>query len=280
MVLFAQEANDVARAVVDHLQAHRFAVLAFWQNTSQDITQAFHFLLVVEQVAVHGDPELVAALDLEPGEQVLEVVVDDRGQEDVTVALVADLVRQTYDAGQGARRGDDGILGAPAIGILAGELDHEVEALVLHARERMAAVESERRENGQDIAAEILADPLSLGLVPLVAAQKADVARPQRGQHASLQQSILEFDDGVRLPGDFREDLLGGQAFAALRFGAVLDQLVQGGDPHLEELVQVAACDAQEAQALQHRGALVRPLHDDPQVELQLRDFATVIALD
>ena len=121
---------------------------------------------------------------------------------------------------------------------------------------------------------------LPLGLVPLVAAQEGDVAFTQRGQHAFLQQSILELDDGVGLLGDFRKDLLGGQAFAALRLGTVLDQLAQGGDPHLKELVQVAACDAQEAQALQYRSALVRSLHDDPQVELQLRDFATVIALD
>ena len=119
-----------------------------------------------------------------------------------------------------------------------------------------------------------------LGLVPLVAAQEVDVAFTQCGQYAFLQQAVLELDDGVGLLGDFGEDFLGGQAFAALRLGAVLDQLVQGGDPHLEELVQVAARDAQEAQAFQYRGAFVRSLHDDPQVELQLRDFAAVIALD
>ena len=206
--------------------------------------------------------------------------MDDRGEEDVAVALVADLVRQAHDAGQGARRGDDRVFGASAVGVLAGELDHEVEALVLHARERMAAIQSERGEDGQDVSPEVLADPLPLGLVPFVAAQEGDVAFAQCGQHASLQQAILELDDGVGLLGDFGENLLGGQAFTALRLGAVLDQLVQGRDPHLEELVQVAARDAQETQALQYRSAFVRSLHDDPQVELQLRDFATVIALD
>ena len=79
LILLAQKADDVARAVIDHLQAHRFSVLALRQDPGQHIPEAFHLFVIDEQVAVHGDAELMATLDFQAREKIVEVIVDDRG---------------------------------------------------------------------------------------------------------------------------------------------------------------------------------------------------------
>ena len=62
-------------------------------------------------------------------------------------------------------------------------------------------------------------------------------------------------------------------------FGADLDLRLQAGDADLEELVQVAADDAQEAQALEQRNGRVGGLGQHAAIELEQTELAVEIVL-
>ena len=56
-------------------------------------------------------------------------------------------------------------------------------------------------------------------------------------------------------------------------------QLLQAGDADLEELVEVAGGDAQEAQPLEQRQRLVERLREHALVELEQRQLAIDVVL-
>ena len=174
--------------------------------------QVLDLLLVDEEVGVARDAELVAAQHVHAGEQLAHVRVQDRGQEDEGV-----LGRRRSPAAGGSRAA---ARAAPARSrrrelrpnaSRALELDGEVEALVEHARERVRRVEADRRQHRQQLAEEIVADPLPLRRVPLRRA--AGTGCPRRRAPAgprSLSSWYCVGDQRVRLAAD-RVEHLGGR---------------------------------------------------------------------
>jgi hypothetical protein len=135
--------------------------------------------------------------------------VQDGRQEDEAVGAAGQFFGQLDDAGQDARRLDDGGVGTASEGILAFQFDGEIEALVEHAREGVRRVETDRRQHRHHFADEIIADPFALGFVPAGAAQEADTLFGQRRQDDVVEVLVLLGDDGVRFGGNQAEGLLG-----------------------------------------------------------------------
>jgi hypothetical protein len=132
-----------------------------------------------------------------------------------------------------------------------------------------AGIESDRREQRPHFLVEVLLDPGLLGGVAVGAAQQVDAVVGQARQDFVVQQRVLARDDLAAL-------LAGGiQVDAGKVVGAALVPVLgqQAGDPHLEEFVQVAADDAQEAQALQQGHGRIFGLRQHAAVELQQRYF-------
>jgi hypothetical protein len=73
--------------------------------------------------------------------------------------------------------------------------------------------------------------------------------------------------DGGQLIGDR-------QAVGADLRRAELEQLLEAGDPDLEELIQIARGDAQELQPLEQWHARIQALRQHPLIELQRGDLA------
>ena len=194
------------RAVVGDLQPHRVAEVAVQQLALQRGAQVLDLLLVDEQVGVARDAELVAAHHLHAGEQLADVRVQDRREEDERV-----LARRRSPAAGGSRAA---ARAAPARSRRASsrpkasrpsQLDDEVQALVEHARERMRRVEADRRQHRQQLAEEVVADPLALRRAPLLAPREARcLPRASAGSTTSFSSWYWSRDERVRLAGSRR----------------------------------------------------------------------------
>src|SRR6187401_519152 len=123
-----------------------------------------HFFVVDEQVAVSSDAELVAAEHLHSREETRYELLDDARQQ--YESLAASDLGQRNDSRQRARRLNDGETSVAAEGILAGESDDEVQALVLDARKRPGWIERERRQDRLDLELEIAFQPLGGWRIP------------------------------------------------------------------------------------------------------------------
>ena len=130
-----------------------------------------------------------------------------------------------------------------------------------------------------DLALEILLEPRARLRAPLRAPQQRYPFGGQRRQQQLVQAAVLVGDqlrgalvDRVELLGD--RHAVGGELPAA-----ELLQLLQARDADLEELIEVAAGDAQELQPLEQRHRFVERLVEHPLVELEERQFAVDVVL-
>ena len=94
-------------------------------------------------------------------------------------------------------------------------------------------------------------------------------------RHQSLvEQLVLLRHQLVGLARYLAEHHGGRHAIGAGRVAALVDLRLQAGDPDLEEFVQVAADDAQKAQALEQRHVRIGRLRQHPAIELELSELA------
>ena len=84
-----QERRQFLGALGGHLEPYRGAVAARGQLALEHADQVLDLLVVDVEVAVARDPELVAAIDGQPREQLVHELVDDRGQEHVVLVAAA-----------------------------------------------------------------------------------------------------------------------------------------------------------------------------------------------
>src|SRR5205085_10140259 len=162
------------RAVVRHLEAYGVAEVPVQELALERRVQVLDLLLVHEEIGIARHAELVAADHVHAGEELADVRVQDRGEEDERVLGARVRARQADDARQRARRlHDRGARAAPE-GIASLQLDGEVEALVQHAREGMGRIQPDWGQYGQELAEEVIADPLLLRAAPFLAPRKDD----------------------------------------------------------------------------------------------------------
>ena len=244
-----QALQDGGRAAGRDLQAHRIAVVPLAQLTLQRRPQVGDLLVVDEQLAVAGDTELMHRQDLEAREQRAHEPLDHRGQQHHAMRRARDLGGDPKHPGQRPGRLQHRDAGAPSEGILALELDDEIQALVQDPRERMGRIQRDRRQQGLDLGDEHRLRPRPLGIGPAGDHVKHNALGGQGRDQLFVEQRVLALDQLTHPQGD---DL---QAFARhhrIDMGGVGD-LAQFGHADLEELVEVARDDGDVAQALEQR---------------------------
>ena len=272
--MLQEKSGHLLRTVVRHLQSHRVAEVALLQLALERGAQVLDLFLVDEEVGVARDAELVATEHVHAGEQFGHVRVQHRGQEDEAVFPIAQLARQPDHAWQRARRLHDGRARVAPEGVAALELDREVQALVEHAREGMRRVQPDRGEHGHHLAQEIVANPGPLRLGPQAAAQEDHAFGLERGQDVVVEHFVLLGNDLMHRVRDPREQFGGGDPVLTGLAAADADLLLDARDADLEEFVQVARHDAQEAQALEQGYGRVGGLGEHAALELQQRELA------
>ncbi|GHU14497.1 hypothetical protein AGMMS50225_26450 [Betaproteobacteria bacterium] len=272
--LVQEEFAHRLRAVVGDFEAHGVAVMALVQLAGERGAQILDLLFVDEEIGIARDAELIAAVDAHAAEQLVDVVVQHRGQEHEGAGRRGDGFGQEDDAGQGAGSLDDGRARIAPEGVAPLQLHGEVEALVEHAGEGMRGVEPDRGEHRHHLAVKIILDPLLLRFRPRGAAQKHHPFAFQRGQDVVVEQGVLPGNEAMNFRADPAQQLRGRHPVVA--HGAVVraDLFADAGDANLEKFVEVARYDAQKAQTLQQGHRRVSRLGEHPALELQQGDLA------
>ena len=94
-----------------------------------------------------------------------------------------------------------------------------------------------------------------------------------------VQDRVLIADEGPGGLGDASELFAGPEPVGADRGRAQCHLLFQAGHADLEELIEIAAHDAQELEAFEQRHRLVARLLQDPAVELEQRQLAVEVEI-
>ena len=245
------------RAGVD-FQTHGVAEVTRREFALQGGAQVGDFVFVDEQIAVTRDAELVAALGREPREQLARKAQHKRAEQHEAVGQRRERGGHRHETGQGARGLHDGELGVAAEGVLAFELDGEVQALVEHAGERVRGVQPDGREHRHEFAHEVVAGPFDLSVVPLSGGVKRDAFGLQLRQDA-VEHGVLLLDKRLCPGADLRVNLLKSHAVGREHARILAHLLLQSGDADLEEFIQIATHDTDETQAFQQwRGRIGR----------------------
>ncbi len=177
-----KELLDFGRRVGLDLQPHRRPTPSLAHLFLDGLEQVLDFVVVDLEVAVARDAKDGGVLDLHAGEQLRQVHADDRLQRREHVpGRRASLGRQRHETRQDTGHLHDGeqLLG------LSGPLqnDGQVERLVEQVRERMARVDGQRRQDGEDLAAEDLGQVLAVGFAQIAWAAHRDALALQARQH-------------------------------------------------------------------------------------------------
>ncbi|SPA36045.1 hypothetical protein CBM2637_U10002 [Cupriavidus taiwanensis] len=275
--LLLQERGHGARAVVGHLEPHRIAEVPVRQFALQRLAQVLDLFLVDKQLAVAGNPELVAAAHRHAAEQLADVGMQDRRQEHEAVFASGNLRWQRDHARQRPGRLHNGIAGAAAERILALELNGEVQALVQHARKRMRRIQPDWRQDRHQLGKEELANPVLLRGIPRWPPQEANLLLGHGGNQHVIEQPVLLTDQLAHALVDRGVNGLRRQPVRADHRRRQHALLLQPRHADLIELIQVAAEGAQRTQALEQRHGRIGRLLQDPLKERQLAEFAVDI---
>src|SRR5438132_5868584 len=238
--------------------------------------QVVDLLLVDEQVAVAGDAELVAADHLDAGEQLVHERLDDRGEQHAVAARA--LCGQRHHARERARRLHDGELAVAVERILALEPHDEVQALVLDAWEGPRGIEPEGGEHRLHLAFEVVLEPERLPRSPFAGPEQGHAFCGERRQQEAVEAAVL-VGHQTRRPIVDRGELLGDRHPIGRQLAAELLQLLESGDANLEELIEIAAGDAEEPEPLEQRHRLIERLVEHPLIELEKRQLAIDVVL-
>ena len=277
--LVEQEVDHRRGAVVGDFEADFVAEVALLQFSLQRRAQILDLFLVDEEVAVAGHAELVAAQYGHAGEQLADVRVQDRREEHEAVIDSGQLVGEADHAWQNARRLDDRRVRNAAESIATLQFDREVQTLVEHAREGMGGVQADRRQNRHQLAEEEVAYPGPLFGRPDVAAQELDAFSGECWQHRIVEQRVLLGDQGMDFATDPPVELDRREFVRVGGLAAQFDLFAHPGDPHFEELVEVAGDDAEVFEALEQRDVAVRRLRQNAALEGEKRELAIDVVL-
>ena len=190
IALREQEFGHMRRAVVGHFQPHFVAILPLAQLGLHGGAQVGEIFFIHRELAVAREAELVAALHIHAGEELVHISMQNGGKQHETVPF-AEFFRQFHHARQNARRLYHGHAGSAAESVFAGKRHHKVERLVEQAREGVRRVEPQRGEDGQQLAVEIAFNPGALLIRPLTARIEENALLAQRGNQLLVEQLVL-----------------------------------------------------------------------------------------
>ena len=236
--------------------------------------QVRDLLVVDEQVRVARDSKGVAPVDFHPGEELADMGLHDRREQHDVVRVIGQSLRQPDQARQCTRRLHDRHAGLAAERIVPPEFDGEVQALVEHARERMRGVQADRREHRQDLDAEILARPCRDGFVPVGRDVDDDALGREQRQQRLVEDLVLPLHELVGAGRHEIERRVRGHAVDVGMRRVKAHLLLQARHADFEELVEVAARDAQEAQAFEERKRVVVRLCEHAVLEGEERQLS------
>ena len=229
--------------------------------------QVVGLVLLEREVGVAGDPERRDLADLHAGDELVQVSGDDLLEGDEH-----QLVRELHEPGQVRRHLHPGEAILARFGV--GHADREAERQVRDVGERVSGVDRERCQHREDVLVEDLGQRLLCVDVELHPRSERDALVLQRLDDLLEEQTLLLADEVNDVVADLDELLGRGPAVGCGGVDAGVDLILEPGDPHLEELVEVRREDRQELRTLEERNRLGPGEGEHPGVEVEPRQLA------
>ena len=264
-----QDVQDAPRRVVLDLEQRHGSVPHVLEAPIDRFEQVVRIALPHDDVGVANDAEQVRRDDVDAGEEILKVGLDDVFEKHERPAAAGQRSRQLDEARERVRHLHPGELRAMPVS----DDDGQVAAAVRNIRERMARVERQRRQHRADRRVEVLLEEdvyLRRVVLPL---EKVDVLfGQQRLQLAPSTTEVVEHLAG-RVP-DRLHPFLDLQTVGRDGVHAGPPLAEQAGETHHVELVEVVRGDGEELHALEQRLGAVARLRQHARVERQPAQFA------
>ena len=138
----------------------------------------------------------------------------------------------------------------------------------------MGRVQPQRGEDGPHLGAIKILHPEAVGAGEFREGEKADAVFGQGGAQFLPPAFVLAFDQLADAADHSAEGLRGGHAVGGAFHHVAFHLLLEAGDAHLEELVQVGTENAEELHPFQQGSGGVQRLFQDAMVELQPAQLA------
>ena len=265
---------ELAHEQLEHLVAHRVGDLeadgpveaAAAKLHLDGFEQVVGFLFLDGEVGVAGDAERRSLLDHHPGEQAVEM-----GDDEFLGGQVATLV-DLHEAGEQVRHLHAGEPLLAAVGVTDERGDRQGE--IGDVGERVARIDGQRREHGEHTLLVDLGHRLAIGLGQVVPAHHRDPGGGERRGERIEEHQLLPFDEASGRLGDLAQLLRRGAPVRGWFLDAGGDLILQRGDAHLKELVEVRRGDRTELGPLEQRDADFGRQVEHPLVERQPTQFA------
>ena len=265
---------ELAHEQLEHLVAHRVGDLeadgpveaAAAQLHLDGFEQVVGLLLLDREVGVAGDAERRRLLDLHAGEQAVEM-----GDDELLGGEVATLVDR-HEAREQVGHLDPGEALLAALGVADERGDGQGQ--VGDVRERVARIDRQRREHGEHALLVDLGHRLAVGLGEVAPAHDGDAGVGERRGERVEEHQLLPLDEAPGRLGDLGELLRRGAPVRGRLLDAGGDLILQRGDAHLEELVEVGRRDRAELGPFEQRDADLRRQVEHALVERQPAQLA------
>ena len=138
----------------------------------------------------------------------------------------------------------------------------------------MRGINGQRREHGPDLREVILLQPDQILRAEFVHVEEPDAVLRQFRHDLFAPADVLFVHQFMHALLNRLKSLGGRQPVHALTHQVAFDLLLDGGHPHLEELVEIGAEDGKKLHALQQRHLRIARLGKHPAVELQPAQLA------
>ena len=150
----------------------------------------------------------------------------------------------------------------------------QVQRQVRDVRERVRRVDRERREHRVHVLLERALQLHAVGAVEVVPVEEPDARLLEAGPDVLRERGRLALDQGADLLADDANRLERVEAVGRAGTQAGRELLLEPGDAHLEELVEVRGEDGQELGALEQRPGRVLGEREHAGVEVEPRQLA------
>ena len=138
----------------------------------------------------------------------------------------------------------------------------------------MSWIDGERRQRRKDVLREVRARCRALLCIERVGRDEVQPVPLQARKDVARPDPALLLHHGVDVRADRRELLVGQEAVGSGLADAAELLLLEAGDAHHEEFIEIRRDDRQELEPLEDRQRCIRRLFQDPRIELKPRELA------
>ena len=247
-----------------HLKAHSCPPLDFAELFFNRMKEIAGLFLVHVKITIAGNAEKMSALHCHSPEEGFNMLLDEVTEKNIVIPIGA--LGEWHQAGEDAGSLYDSDVRIESIAL---KFHDHIQALVEELGKGMGGIHGERSQNRINCLVEIFLKIRALVGRHIRIAMKSDSLGIEGGRDVLMPATVFIIHHSLSTRANERERFLRGEAIGPSLRGFGLHLLLETGNPHFKELIQVRADNTQKLQPLENRVVLAECLIEDTLIELQ-----------